>query len=253
MAADYSIERYRLRMLTSKIQSEYRIEPCPDRMAILASGGLDSSVMLAISARSGRSVYPVYVQAGLSWEGSELAVLRRFIRALRMQNIEPLTVLKLPMRDIAGNHWSITGRNVPGYDANLASNYIPGRNLSLLSKTAIFCAGAQIGEIAMAPLESNPFPDARPEFFRAFARAVMLGVGLKLKITTPFAGMTKAEVVSRGAGLPLHLTVSCARPKGVVHCGACTKCAERIDGFAAAGISDPTIYARKPPHQPSRL
>ncbi len=227
-------------------RDDYRIEPISDRVAILASGGLDSSVMLAASARSGRSVYPVYVQAGLSWERSELATLKRFLRSLRMTNIEPLTVLKLPMSDVSGDHWSMTGRNVPGYKATLASNYIPGRNLSLLSKTAIFCASARIGEIAMAPLESNPFPDARPEFFRAFARAVELGVGIKLRISTPFAGLTKADVVRRGAGLHLELTVSCARPSGIIHCGACTKCAERVEGFAEAAIGDPTVYARKP-------
>jgi len=237
-------------MLSKKTAvDEYRIEPVPDRIAILASGGLDSSVMLAVSARSGRSVYPVYVQAGLHWEISELASLKRFIRALRMENIEPLTVLKLPMGDLSRDDWSMTGRNVPGYNASLASNYIPGRNLSLLCKTAIFCARARIGEIAMAPLESNPFPDARPEFFRAFARAVDLGVGIKLKITTPFAGLTKADVVRRGVDLPLGLTVSCARPKGIVHCGACTKCAERVEGFVLAGVDDPTIYARKPRHK----
>jgi 7-cyano-7-deazaguanine synthase len=143
----------------------------------------------------------------------------------------------------------MTGHDVPGYDAALSSNYILGRNLTLLAKAAIFCASRQIGEIAMAPLESNPFPDARPEFFRAFGRAVELGVGIKLKVRTPFAGMTKAEVVRRGVGLPLELTVSCARPQSNVHCGACTKCAERIEGFRDAGASDPTVYVRKLPRR----
>jgi 7-cyano-7-deazaguanine synthase len=202
--------------------------------------------MLASLARNKRHVYPVYIRAGLVWEPSELATLKRFVRALGMSNIEALTVLKLPMGDVSGDHWSMTGRKVPGYDAALASNYIPGRNLSLLAKTAIFCARARIGEIAMAPLESNPFPDARPEFFSAFARAVDLGVGIKLKISAPFMGMTKADVVRRGAGLPLELTVSCAQPKGTVHCGACTKCAERVEGFAEAGVTDRTVYARRP-------
>jgi 7-cyano-7-deazaguanine synthase len=232
--------------LKKAARDDYRIEPFPDRIAILASGGLDSSVMLAASARNERRVYPVYVQAGLSWERSELATLKRFIRVLRMEDIEPLTVIKLPMGDISGDHWSMTGRNVPGYNAAVASNYIPGRNLSLLSKTAIFCARARIGEIAMASLQNNPFPDARPEFFRALARAVDLGVGIKLKISTPFAGMTKAAVVKRGAGLPLELTVSCTRPRGIVHCGACTKCAERVEAFVEAGANDPTVYIRKP-------
>jgi 7-cyano-7-deazaguanine synthase len=234
-------------MPSSKTSTDdYRIDPVPERIAILASGGLDSSVMLAVSARNGRAVYPIYIQAGLSWEPSEIASLKRFVRALRMENIEPLTILKLPMGDVSGDHWSVTGRKVPGYNATLASNYIPGRNLSLLSKTSIFCARERIGEIALAPLESNPFPDARPQFFRAFARAVDLGVGIKLKISTPFAGMTKAEVIRRGAGLPLELTVSCARPNGNVHCGDCTKCAERVEGFAEAAVGDLTIYARKP-------
>lgn len=230
----------------SNVPDGYRITPIADRIAVLASGGLDSSVMLGAIARSGRHVFPVYIRAGLSWERDELATLKRFVRALKLPNVEPVTALSLPTRDVSGDHWSMTGRNVPGYNAALSSNYILGRNFTLLTKAAIFSARNQIGEVAMAPLESNPFPDARPEFFRAFARAVELGVGIRLVIRTPFAGMTKADVVRTGAGMPLELTVSCARPQGIVHCGACTKCAERVQGFIEAGVADPTHYARKP-------
>lgn len=226
---------------------DYRIEPIKGRLAVLASGGLDSSVMLADLARRGREVFPVYVRAGLLWERYELPMLRRFVRRLGMSRVHPVSVLDLPMRDVAGDHWTITGRGVPGYRAALASNYILGRNLSLLAKAAIFCAHNRIGALAMAPLESNPFPDARPEFFRAVERAVHLGAGLPLKILTPYVGMTKGEVVRRGANLPLQFTMSCARPKGTKHCGACTKCAERIEGFREAGVNDPTEYSRRPP------
>jgi 7-cyano-7-deazaguanine synthase len=224
----------------------YLITPIADRIAVLASGGLDSSVMLGEIARGGRHVYPLYVRAGLRWEKAELNALRRFVRALGNSRVEAVTVLQLPMSDVAGNHWSMTGRNVPGYHASLSSNYILGRNLSLLVKAALFCARQRIGEIAMAPLESNPFPDARPEFFRSLSRTVELGVGIKLRIRTPFAGLTKADVVRRGAGMPLHLTLSCANPAGIVHCGGCTKCAERVQGFIEAGVPDPVSYARKP-------
>jgi 7-cyano-7-deazaguanine synthase len=235
-----------IRMSAHPHPDNYTITPIAGRIAILASGGLDSSVMLGQMAARGQHVFPVYIRAGLKWEPDELRTLRRFVRALGSKNVEPVTMLRLPMSDLAGDHGSMTGRNVPGYNAALASNYILGRNLSLLSKAAIFCARNRIGEIAMAPLESNPFPDARPEFFRAFARAVELGVGIKLKIRTPFAGLTKAQVVRRGAAMPLELTVSCARPNGNLHCGACTKCAERVEGFLEAGVPDPTRYARKP-------
>jgi 7-cyano-7-deazaguanine synthase len=226
---------------------DFRIRPIRSRVAVLASAGLDSSVLIADLARRGRRVYPVYVRAGLIWERAEQAMLRRFLRVLSHRNIAPLTVLESRMDDVARHHWTVTGRKVPGYRAALSSNYIVGRNLALLAKAAVFCARERIGEIALAPLESNPFPDARPEFFRAFERAARAGLGMLLRVTTPFLGMSKAQVIRRGRALPFELTLSCARPsRNAIHCGACTKCAERIEAFAAAGIPDPTRYARRP-------
>jgi len=212
---------------------------------VLASGGLDSSVLLAELARKERHVFPIYVRAGLRWERVEVAMLRKFIAALKRDNIEAVTVLDFPTGDITRDHWSVKGK-VPGYRASVESNYIPGRNLSLLTKAAMFCARNRIGEIAMAPLQSNPFPDARPEFFRAFERAVKLGMELPLRVLTPFEGLEKSDVIRKGRALPLQLSLSCASPRGSRHCGACTKCAERVEGFRAARIDDPTRYAIKP-------
>lgn len=226
--------------------SDYRIKPVPGRVAVLASGGLDSSVMLARLAQRRTEVFPIYIRTGLVWETNELAVLRRFIKAINLKSIAPLAVLRVPMDDVAADHWSMTGKKVPGYDAALASNYIPGRNLTLLSKAAIFCARNRIGEVAMALLEANPFPDARAVFFDAVSRAVDLGVGLRLKISTPWIGKSKPEVIALGRGLPLQLSVSCIKPRGIIHCGRCTKCAERVEGFRLAGIPDPTRYAKPP-------
>lgn len=220
----------------------FRIEPVPSRIAVLASGGLDSSVLLADLARRRRHVFPVYVRAGLRWEPEELFALRKFVKTLREFRIAALKILDLPMTDVAANHWSVTGRGVPGYRAATSSNYIVGRNLSLLVKAAVFCAYHRIGEIAMAPLGANPFPDARPQFFRTMERAIELGVGLPVRIRVPFVALSKAQVIRRGRGLALGLTLSCARPRRLVHCGACTKCAERITAFRAAGVVDPTQY-----------
>lgn len=199
--------------------------------------------MLAEMARGKGRVFPVYVRAGLVWEEAELKTLRRFLAALPAARVEPLAVLELPMADLAANHWSVTGRGLPGYRCADASYYIPGRNLCLLAKTAMFCARNRIDTVAMALLEANPFPDARPEFLAAFARAVELGLGLNLRIVTPYRGLDKAEVIRRGRSLPLELTLSCGRPDGGGHCGACNKCAERIKAFKAAGVTDPTRYA----------
>ncbi len=203
--------------------------------------------MLAEFARRRRHVFPVYVRAGLQWEAEELKVLERFVKALKLPNIEKVAVLELPAADVAPRHWSVTGADVPGYDAAVSSNYIPGRNLSLLTKASVFCAANRIGELALAPLDDNPFPDARPEFFRSFEQTAELGLGLKLRVVSPYTSFSKAQVIKRGRALPLELTLSCAQPQGSIHCGACTKCAERIEGFRKARIPDPTRYAQRPP------
>jgi 7-cyano-7-deazaguanine synthase len=224
----------------------FRITPVKRRVAVLTSGGLDSSVLLAEMARRRREVYPIYVKAGLVWERAELRLLGRFIARLRRSNIEPVAVLDLPVNDFLHGHWTRTGRGVPGYRAALTSNYIPGRNLRLLTRAAAYCAAQKIGEIAMALLGSNPFPDARPEFFRSFERTVELGLDFPLKLTIPFHGMEKEDVIRLGMNLPLELTLTCASPIRGRHCGRCTKCAERIEAFKRSGVPDPTGYALRP-------
>lgn len=228
----------------------FHISPLKGRVAVLASGGLDSSVLIASMARRGRQVFPIYVRAGLKWEAQELMLLRAFLRSLRRTKLAPLTVVNFPAGDDLRRHWSVTGRNVPGYRAGLASNYIVGRNLSLLTKAAIYCAHKRIGELAIASLAQNPFPDATPEFFRTFQRTARQGLGFALKVVTPYAGLSKAEVIRRGRREALELTLSCARPERGLHCGRCTKCAERVRAFRAARTPDPTRYAIRPAVRP---
>jgi 7-cyano-7-deazaguanine synthase len=219
----------------------------PERVCVLASGGLDSAVLLGTLARR-HEVHPLYVRCGLAWERAEEAVLGRFLRALRARGrtrVAPLVRLDLPVAGLYGAaHWSVSGRGVPGRRARLASNYLPGRNLLLGSLAAVHCARARIPTVALALLADNPFPDAAPAFLAGLGRIAGQALGTTLHIRAPFRRLTKAAVIRRGRDLPLALTLSCARPRGSRHCGACTKCAERQAGFARAGVPDPTVYVR---------
>ena len=49
-----------------------------EKISVLASGGLDSSVLIAKLA-DGAEVYPIYVRCGFAWEDMELAVLQSFL------------------------------------------------------------------------------------------------------------------------------------------------------------------------------
>jgi len=200
--------------------------------------------MLATLAQQYRKVYPVFIRQGLVWEEAELRCLRRFLRASVIRH-QPLTILDLPANDLYGAHWSTTGRSVPGTQTPDEAVYLPGRNLMLLAKAAVFCALHKIDTIAVGSLAHNPFPDATPQFFREFAAAAGKALDSRLKIFAPFRSLRKEQVVRRGLRpeLPLHLSFSCIAPKRGLHCGRCNKCAERRAAFRNAGVGDLTRYA----------
>jgi 7-cyano-7-deazaguanine synthase len=213
---------------------------------VLAGGGVDSSVLLAEAAQYYPAVYPLYVRVGVIWEEAELLHLRRFLAALANPNLKPLTILTQPVADLHPEHWSLTGRGVPAADSADAAVFLPGRNVCLLSKPLLWCHLRKIPELATAPLATNPFPDATPEFYDGFAAIVGQAVGgSPVRVLRPYAelGLHKRDVLRRGAELPLRFTFSCLQPIAERHCGRCNKCAERHAGFIAAGMTDPTEYA----------
>jgi len=213
-------------------------------LAILVSGGLDSAVLVGESLTSASAVHPLYLRTGLAWEDVELVHLHRFLAAIAARNLQPLVVLDQPVRDLYGDHWSTMGA-APGATAPDEEFYLPGRNVVLLSKALLWCRLNQVPVVAMAVLAANPFPDATPEFFRDYAAVVGRAVGGELRIVTPYASLSKAEVVRRGRGMPLQYTFSCASPIEGRHCGVCGKCAERGRAFLTAGVPDPTDYANR--------
>jgi 7-cyano-7-deazaguanine synthase len=216
-----------------------------DAICVLASGGLDSAVLVATLARR-HVVHPLYVRSGLVWERAERTLLGRYLAALRRRGlrIAPLVEVSLPAGPLYGRrHWSISGKGVPGARAAYASNYLPGRNLLLVTIAAVHCERAGVGAVALALLAGNPFPDATPRFLRDVGRLAGIALGERIAVRAPFRTLTKEDVIRRGRHLPLELTLSCARPRGLRHCGRCTKCEERRSAFVRAGVPDPTAYA----------
>jgi 7-cyano-7-deazaguanine synthase len=211
---------------------------------VLVSGGVDSAVLVSRMLVEGGEVQPIYVRAGMAWEDVEYRCLAAYLEAIASPRLRPLHALALPLDDVYGSHWSVAGEGVPDFDAPDEAVYLPGRNIVLLGKAAIYCALNSIPRIALGVLAANPFPDATDDFFAAIQRALSLGLDHPLAIERPFASLHKVDVVRMGEHLPLELTFSCIRPVGEQHCGDCNKCRERQEGFLEAGVADLTRYAK---------
>lgn len=213
---------------------------------VLLSGGLDSAVLLSYVGQTD-AVTPVHVRCGYAWEHAEAHCIHRLMRSALAPRIKPLQTITADMRDLLPEgHWALTGI-APAYRSDDEEVFIDGRNITLLSKAAVLAAKLKIKKIAIGLLQGNPFPDATPMFLTAMSRALTLGLAHDIQIQTPLAAWTKADVVreAKRVGMPLDLTISCMSPIGGRHCGTCSKCRERHDGFMQALIHDPTDYASR--------
>jgi 7-cyano-7-deazaguanine synthase len=232
-------------------------------VAVLLSGGLDSAVLVAEEARRA-DVQPIYVEVGLAWEDAERATIDRLLATPAFATrVAPVAVLRLEMTDVySSSHWAVQGRP-PDYHTRDEEVYLPGRNIVLLAKTGIYCASKGIERLLLGTLEHNPFPDATPAFRSSIQETLSIGLAHPLQIETPYAKISKSEVIRRGRhlGVPLELTLSCMNPQVPAphprdsgrrdrlrapfdHCGACSKCRERHHAFLAAGVADSTSYAQ---------
>ena len=236
----------------------------PSSICVLVSGGLDSDVLLAETARNYRRVWPVYIRQGLAWEDTEIYWLKKYILRLtwphptfrrplprgegwgeaKFKILQPLRILELPTADLYGAHWSTGQGRIPGARTPDQAVYLPGRNLVLSVKAAVFAAIKKIPVLALGSLDHNPFSDASPRFFKVWGKALGTGLGVRLKVMAPYRKFSKVDVIRRGKHLPLDLSFSCIAPKGRFHCGRCNKCAERRHAFREARVKDKTRYAK---------
>ena len=213
----------------------------PRAVVVLASGGLDSCALIGHSARKGREVFPLFIKAGMTWETAELHALRRFLAGLPAalaRCVRPLKVLSVSMGVLYGNHWSTTGRGVPGWRATDSSVYLPGRNIMLLSMAGVYAATIGVPAIAIGTLSANPFPDGAAKFFRLLGGSLSTGLGFPLTIEAPFRRLGKESIMRRFADLPLDKSFSCSNPRRLSPCAVCAKCRERI-------LAETTVTSRR--------
>jgi 7-cyano-7-deazaguanine synthase len=219
----------------------------------LISGGLDSAVLAIDLARDFDRVHPLYVRSGLRWENAELAAAKAFLTAVRAPRLDSLVILEEPISEVYGRHWSTGSEEVPGSETPDEAVYLPGRNLLLSVKAAVWCRLRDVGSLALGCLGSNPFPDSTSSFFHDLELLISKAMNGGPRLIRPFDELHKEDVILRGRDLPLHLTLSCIQPISEMHCGRCNKCSERRKGFRDAGVTDYTEYSVADPTRSCEL
>lgn len=219
------------------------------RAVILLSGGLDSATVVAMARAEGYRCYTMSFDYGQRHR-AELDAAARVARDLGVIDHK---VIGLNLDGIGGSALTDSSIDVPEAPSEgIPVTYVPARNTVFLSLALGWAEvlDAQDIFIGVNAVDYSGYPDCRPEFVEAFEvmanLATKAGVeGKPFSIKAPLQNLSKAQIVQAGIqlGVDYSLTVSCyqADDQGRA-CGKCDSCRLRADGFAAAGIKDPTRY-----------
>lgn len=217
---------------------------------VLVSGGLDSATCLAIARAEGFACHALSFAYGQRHE-AELAAARRVVAALDAVQHRVMTIDLAAFGGSALTDPSIAIPEAPS--RGIPVTYVPARNTIFLAMALAWSEvlGAHDIFIGVNAIDYSGYPDCRPEFIESFERMANLATragiedAARLRIRAPLMSLSKAEIIQRGEalGVDYGLSVSCyqADAQGRA-CGTCDSCRLRREGFAAAGVPDPTAY-----------
>lgn len=218
------------------------------RAVVLVSGGMDSAVVLALAREQGFDCHALSVAYGQR-HSSELEAARRVAAMLGAREHKTVHV---DLRSIGGSALTADIEVPAEGGTGIPVTYVPARNTIMLSIALGWAEvlGAQDIHCGVNAVDYSGYPDCRPEFIAAFEHlanlATKAGVeGKTLRVHAPLMRLGKADIVREGLrlGVDFAQTVSCYQAdddgRACAHCDACHL---RAQGFAAAGVADPTRY-----------
>ena len=227
------------------------------KAVILLSGGLDSATILAMAKAEGFKVYPLTFDYGQRHH----IELKAANKVASQEEVAPLKKMELDLRSFGGSALT-DDLEVPknavseNPEEEIPVTYVPARNTILLSFALGYAEviGANDIFIGANAVDYSGYPDCRPAFIQAFENLANLATaagtqGKKITIHAPLIHMTKAEIIKSGMalGVDYSITHSCYDPIDEKACGQCDSCILRAQGFADAGVQDPTPYALRSP------
>ncbi len=219
------------------------------RAVVLLSGGLDSATVLALARESGLDCHALSVSYGQRHQ-AELNAAARVAHALGAREHR---IMHVDLGRIGGSALTDKTIDLPTAGGEgIPVTYVPARNTIMLSLAMAWAEVLDAREIHIGvnAVDYSGYPDCRPEFVAAFQHLanVATKAGVEQRgpvIRAPLIHLSKADIIRTGQrlGVDYSLTVSCyqADARGLA-CGACDSCRLRREGFAAAGVADPTRY-----------
>ena len=221
-----------------------------EKAVVLLSGGLDSTVCMAVAKSKGLELYPI----SFNYHQRHSIELQGAKKIAQFFGVKKHLIIDTNMNAIGGSALTDPAIAVPEGHPDAAAipvTYVPARNLIFLSYALGYAevVGASCVYIGVNAVDYSGYPDCRPEFIQKFqeladcATKATAAEHRKIQVMTPLQDLSKKDIVLLGTklGAPLQFTHSCYKG-GEKACGVCDSCKLRLRGFAEAGVKDPVAY-----------
>jgi len=218
---------------------------------VLVSGGMDSATLLWLAKKEFNEVYAISFDYGQKHR-IELDFAKQLTK---MAGVKKHFVVDIPhLKGIEGSALTDENVEIPSeeYPNQPPITTVPMRNLNFLSIAASFCDVYEIENIGIGIHSvDSPYPDCRAEFASSAEAAINASSVMvakkknRIRVYTPFLGMTKTDVLKLGVelGVPYEKTYSCYKGT-VLPCGECATCRQRKEAFESLGLKDPLLDNR---------
>jgi len=220
---------------------------------ILASGGLDSTTIMALIKHKGYDIYALTFDYGQRHK----IELKAAQKVAKYFGAKKHLILHIELDIIGGSALTEDipipqGRKLKEISSSgVPITYVPARNTIFLAYALSWAEVLEARDIFIGVniIDFSNYPDCRPEFIESFQRTANLATkagmdGKGIRINVPLIDMTKGEIIKKGIslGVDYSMTHSCYNPgKDGLPCGKCDSCLLRKKGFEEAGVKDPLL------------
>lgn len=200
-----------------------------DKIILLISGGLDSTVLFYKLFNEGKEIFPVFVNYGQHTAKKEYESI---LKILPLDFTNKVKVIDLKSVYSDSESVLIKEKNLWIDKISERDMYVPYRNLVIFSVSVAYAQSMNITKIYAAFINTYYAKevDASIKFLNS-VNSLMQDIG-GVEIVLPFKDYSKFDVLSLGIelGAPVGKTYSC-QINSNTPCGACPNCVERLGAF----------------------
>ncbi|MFT7129764.1 MAG: 7-cyano-7-deazaguanine synthase [Gammaproteobacteria bacterium] len=218
------------------------------KVVVIYSGGMDSFTILNKAVTDGYDVLAVSFDYGQR-HGKELHYAARVCEDLKItHNIIDISA----MQNLMSNSSLMAASDVEipegHYEAdNMKSTVVPNRNMILIALAIAYAVNENASQVWYGAHSGDHtvYPDCRPEFVEAMAKASLLANFEPISVVAPYLMENKIDILRDGLamGLDYGQTWTCYNGRELA-CGKCGSCVERLEAFEKNDAVDPLTYER---------